>query len=685
MQGSATNFGFLQTREPQLYRLGSLAERYFVDDPNTCHIKLRQLSELLCQLTAARFGIETSVGEAQVNLLRRLKLDRALPREVIELFHALRVSGNRAAHEHTGDHASALTSLKVARQLAIWFVRTFYDRGLSAGPFVPPRKPDDASVELQAELAKLRTEVENARSESETLRLASNVAEQARLTASELAERERLDREAWEALAQEAEAAKADLAFQLQAALTASKSDDAPDPKIVEELARDAADQINLDESATRALIDQQMRDAGWEADTKKLRYANGARPIKGRNRAIAEWPTMTGPADYALFWGLTLIGTVEAKRRNRNVMEVLRQAERYASDIHMQESQFADDGPWHEFKAPFAFSTNGRPYLKQVAALSGIWRRDLRDADNPAEVISGWPTPRGLIERLTVDKRTATKILAAEPFYFGFPIRPYQKRAIEKVEDALADDRRAMLVAMATGTGKTKLAIAMLYRLIAAKRFRRVCFVVDRSALGEQTEREFTTTKVVSGKTFADIFGLKGLADITPDDDTRIHICTIQGLVRRVLYSESAEDAPAIDQYDLMIVDECHRGYLLDREMSEGDLMFRSQDDYVSKYRRVLEHFDAVKIGLTATPALHTTEIFGKPVFTYSYREAVIDGYLVDHEPPIRIGTKLSDGGIHFVRDQQIDFLHPPAARSKLRPCPTMSILMSNSSTRAL
>ena len=660
MLGSAKNFVFLQAQEPQLYRLSSLAERYFVDDPNTCHIKLRQFSELLCQLAAARFGIETTVGEAHADLLRRLKFDRALPREVGDLFHALRVSGNRAAHEQAGDHSSALVSLKVARQLAIWFARTFYDPGLAAGPFVPPKKPDEASIELQAELERLRREVESARSESDALRQAAVAAEQAKLSATEVSERERQDREAWEQLATEAEAAKSGLAAQLQAALKAAKSDASPDPEIVLELARDAADQINLDESSTRALIDQQMRDAGWEADTRALRYANGARPIKNRNRAIAEWPTMTGPADYALFCGLKLVATVEAKRRNRNVMEVLRQAERYAAGIHMHESEIADGGPWGEFKAPFAFSANGRPYLKQLAALSGIWRRDLRDSNNPAEVISGWPTPRGLIERFAVDKRAAAKILEAEPFDFGFQIRPYQKLAIEAVEGALAADQRAILVAMATGTGKTKLAIAMLYRLIAARRFRRVCFVVDRSALGEQTEREFTTTKVISGKAFADIFGLKGLSDVSPDDDTRIHICTIQGLVRRVLYSESAEDAPAIDQYDLMIVDECHRGYLLDREMSEGDLMFRSQDDYVSKYRRVLEHFDAVKIGLTATPALHTTEIFGKPVFTFSYREAVIDGFLVDHEPPIRIGTKLSEGGIHFVRDEQIDFLHP-------------------------
>lgn len=662
MEGANSNFAFLKSVEPQLYRLGFLAERYFVDDPNTCHIKLRQLSELTAQLTASRFGLTVNTLDSHADLLRRLKFECSLPREVGELFHALRISGNQAAHEISGDYSSALTSLKLGRQLTIWFARTFYDPKQKIGPFIPPSKPTDATDILQAELDRLKNELAASRSDAENLKESAELANQAQQSAAEQAERERQERSTWEALAEEADKGRAELAKQLQAALQASSSDDAPAPEIVAELAQDAADQINLDESDTRALIDRQLRDAGWEADTSELRHAKGTRPVKGRNRAIAEWPTESGPADYALFCGTTLVGTIEAKRRNRNVMEVLRQAERYAEGIRLGEASVAEGAPWQDFKAPFAFSANGRPYLKQVETLSGIWRRDLRDPNNPAEVLSGWPSPRGLLERLAVDKASAHRELAAQPFDFGFPIRPYQRLAIEAVEKALSENQRAMLVAMATGTGKTKLAIAMLYRLIAAKRFRRVCFVVDRSALGEQTEREFTTTKVVSGKAFADIFGLKGLTDVAPDDDTRIHICTIQGLVRRVLYSESAEDAPPIDQYDLMVVDECHRGYLLDREMSDGDLAFRSQDDYVSKYRRVLEHFDAVKIGLTATPALHTTDIFGKPIFTYSYREAVIDGFLVDHEPPVRIGTKLSDGGIHFVRDQQIDFLHPPS-----------------------
>ncbi|MGI9499620.1 MAG: type I restriction-modification system endonuclease, partial [Geminicoccaceae bacterium] len=132
------------------------------------------------------------------------------------------------------------------------------------------------------------------------------------------------------------------------------------------------------------------------------------------------------------------------------------------------------------------------------------------------------------------------------------------------------------------------------------------------------------------------------------------VHICTIQGLVRRVLAS-APEDRPPVDQYDLMIIDECHRGYLLDREMSDTEAAFRDEADYISKYRRVLEHFDATKIGLTATPALHTSEIFGQPVYRYGYREAVVDGWLIDHDPPHQITTALSAAGITFERGETV------------------------------
>ncbi len=316
---------------------------------------------------------------------------------------------------------------------------------------------------------------------------------------------------------------------------------------------------------------------------------------------------------------------------------------------------------PEPPFSVPFLFSTTGRGYLKQIETQSGIWFRDARSPTNARRALNDWPTPDGLKEMLGADRERAQADLAALPFDFAFGLREYQQRAIQAVEAALTDDtQRSLLLAMATGTGKTKLAIALLYRLLHTRRFRRVCFVVDRTALGEQTEREFQTTRVVSARAFADIFGLKKLADTTPDPDTKVHICTIQGLVKRVVYADVPEAVPPVDQYDLILVDECHRGYTLDREMSDGELTFRDERDYVSKYRRVLDHFDAVRIGLTATPALHTTEIFGRPIFTYGLREAVIDGWLVDQEPPIRIETELSQGGIHFAQGDDLPLLNP-------------------------
>ena len=449
-----------------------------------------------------------------------------------------------------------------------------------------------------------------------------------------------------------------------------------------------AAAEINIDEASTRALIDEQLRARGWEVDTQTIRYSAGTRPAKGRNLAIAEWPTKSGPADYALFVGTraSAWSRQSAGTRTSRPTSTRPSATRATSASTVAPRPSAIRGrmsAMSSFFVPFVFSANGRPYLKQIETESGIWFRDARKPSNHRRALADWPTPDGLKGMLEIDVDSATADLKAQPFDFGFPLRPYQRRAIETVEDELAHGRRTMLLAMATGTGKTKLAIAMLYRLLAAKRFRRICFVVDRNALGTQAAGEFSTTQIVSAKTFADIFGLKGLEDVTPDPETKVHICTIQGLVKRVLFAADSSETPPVDQYDLMVVDECHRGYLLDREMSDAELSFRSQDDYISKYRRVLEYFDAVKIGLTATPALHTVSIFGDPIFKYSYREAVIDGYLIDHEPPIRIKTALSQAGIKFKKGEQLELLNTRTGEIDLAHTPTKSTSRSMSSTR--
>ena len=118
------NFHFMRQHEPQFERLGVLAERNFRDDPNTCLIKLRQFGELLAQETAARSGLYASPDETQSDLLRRLKVERAVPPQAMDLFHQIRIAGNKAAHDQVEDHTLALTTLKVARELAVWFHRT---------------------------------------------------------------------------------------------------------------------------------------------------------------------------------------------------------------------------------------------------------------------------------------------------------------------------------------------------------------------------------------------------------------------------------------------------------------------------------------------------------------------------------------------------------------------------------
>jgi len=670
---TSRNFVFLQSYEQQLDRLGALAERYFPDDPSTSLIKLRQFGEELARQTAARSGLLTMPDEPQSDLLRRLKFERAVPSEVLDLFHQLRIVGNRATHEGYGDHRDALNTLKIARQLAIWFHRSFgKDPAFKPGPFVPPSAPQVASEAVLEELEKLRAEraqllsaADKAKEDAEAPKLAHESAE---VRVSRIAE----ERELWAEIAQEAEeqknAALADLLALQSAAAQASPQQKAQQQQQVEQ----AAKAIDLDEAATRAIIDEQLRIRGWEADTQNLRYSQGTRPVKGKAMAIAEWPTASGPADYALFHGLQCLGMVEAKRKRKNVSAAIDQAERYTRDIVLKDGEAEPSGgPWEVYCVPFVFSTNGRPYLKQIETESGIWFRDTRKATNHRRALTDWPTPDGLKGRLEIDIEAAQEALKHQPMVFGFPLRPYQQQAIEAVEEHLGEGQREMLVAMATGTGKTKLSIALLYRLLNAEHFRRVCFVVDRSALGQQTGGEFSSTTVVGTKTFADIFDLNGLEATGPEPETKVHICTIQGLVRRVLYSDDPADVPPIDQYDLIVIDECHRGYLLDRELSDAELSFRSEADYISKYRRVLEHFDAVKIGLTATPALHTVQIFGDPVFTYSYREAVIDGYLIDHEPPVQITTALAQAGIHFARGEEVQLLDTKTGQVDLAHAP--------------
>jgi type I restriction enzyme R subunit len=659
-----SNFSFLKTHDEQLVRLGRLAERYFPEDPNTCLLKLRQLSELLAQLTATRVGVYQAAEEGQYELLNRLRNQGILTPEVSQLFGEVRRTGNAANHALSGDHRTALACMKMTWQLGLWYHRTFSNREYKSGPFIPPSAPKDESAELKAELASLKS----ALSEYQTTHKQTSkelAAAQAKLKAAEG------DQAFWEQMASDAEQAKAALAAKLKDLQDLGASQSAAVVSTLVTASVQASEEVDLDEADTRLIIDDQLTAAGWEADSNALTYSKGARPEKGRNRAIAEWPTKTGPADYILFAGLMPIATVEAKRKNIDVSASLNQAKRYSRGFAVTDGMVPPGDTWGEYQLPFTFSSNARPYLKQLATRSGIWFCDVRRTTNHGHALDGWYTPAGLMALLKRDEAKADAGLKAEPFQYGFPLRPYQKAAIQAVEAGVANGQRTMLLAMATGTGKTKTCVALIYRLLKLQRFRRILFLVDRSALGEQAANAFKDTQMESLHRFVDVFGIKELEDSTPDTDTKVHIATIQGMVQRLLYAAEDADVPPVDNYDCIIVDECHRGYLLDRQLSDTELTFRGFDDYVSKYRRVLEYFDAFKVGLTATPALHTVDIFGTPIFTYSYREAVIDGFLVDHEPPIQIMTELSSAGIVWAKGASVQAYDPTTSQIELFRAP--------------
>lgn len=611
-----SNFEFLNRYWPALAQIGAAAESYVYADANACLYKLGMFGErLILEIFAFEHIKEPTIDNTHANRIRLLKREGLIPKKIDDILFALRKTRNDAVHAGADSVEDAKTLLSMTYNLAVWFMEVYGDWGYIAPAFVMPEnvvQPDYESIikEQEEKIVALSKQVEAVSTAASTK------------TSKERAEKGE----------------------------TASES-------------------MELSEAETRYLIDEQLRKFGWEADTNTLRYSKGTRPQKGRNLAIAEWPTdsavgKNGYADYALFVGVKLVGIVEAKKAAIDIPSVIDyQCKEYAKGIKDEHQEYIIN-QWGAYKVPFVFATNGRKYLKQIETKSGIWYLDLRNGANAPKALQGWISPQGLLEQLEKDIAAANTALQNTPFDLlrdpdGLNLRKYQINAIEAAEQAVIDGKQTVLLSMATGTGKTRTILGMIYRFIKSDRFKRVLFLVDRTALGEQAEDVFKEVKIEELMTLDSIYNIKGLDEKEIDRETKIHIATVQSLVKRILYPEG-DTMPSVTDYDLIVVDEAHRGYILDKEMSETEMLYRNQDDYISKYRTVIEYFDAVKIALTATPALHTTEIFGKPVFNYSYREAVIDGYLVDHDAPHNIRTKLRVEGIKYEKGEQLAIYDP-------------------------
>lgn len=668
MDTSPSNFDFLKAHDPIFFQLAVAAEQYFATDPNTALIKLRQLGEALAQNIAARGGLAFTKQTSQQDLLYLLQREMNLDQTVRKLFHTLRAEGNKANHEFQTRHREAMDCLKVARELAIWFHRAFGKNtsNFNPGPFIPLQDPSAPLRELQTQLAQLKAQLQTTQQAADESRqlaeLEAKAKEEYRVLAlqmeTEARTYEQLALEQEQHLNQKKQQFDADIA-QLQAQLKDKPNTIAK----VSTAIRNATTQLSLNEDLTRILIDQQLQEAGWQADSEQLTYQKGARPQKGLNQAIAEWPAAARDrADYVLFVGLTPVAVIEAKRENIDVAGKIVQAERYARgfkpapdlqtpwELEGRTIAWPDSGESH-FHVPFVYSTNGRPYFKQLEQKSGIWFRDVRHPSNLARALPEFHTPGGLLDLLKRNKEKAQQLLRAEGFHY-LKLRDYQQKAIQAIETALETNQRNCLLAMATGTGKTRTILGLIYRFLKAERFKRILFLVDRTALGKQANDTFNDAVLEQNYTLSKAYNIAQLGDMAPAAETRVQLATVQAMVKRIFQTD--EPLP-IDTYDCIIVDEAHRGYTLDQEMTEGEMWVRDQAQYLSTYRRVLDYFDAVKIGLTATPAKHTTEIFGYPVYTYSYREAVADDWLIDHEPPIRYETLLTQNGIKFERGEQV------------------------------
>lgn len=690
--GSGSNFGFLAEHDPLFVELANAAENVFSSDPNTTLIKLRQLGEALAQHLAARAGIEFNQQTSQADLIFKLQRELRLEPVVKELFHTLRIEGNKATHQFRTQHKEAIKGLMVARDLAIWFHRTFGKNTSSfkPGAFVPPQDPSAQLQQLQQNIARLKTELETAneklesnqqlsqlvaqeKAEFEALALAMD--EESRTLAEQAKQQEKLLIQQQQEYENRIQALQQQLAQQDLQQQNQQKD-------LIRKNTQSASKQIALTEELTRILIDQQLQEAGWQADTQVLDYRKGARPQKGKNIAIAEWPTRlissdgkqeTGRADYVLFYGLTPIAVVEAKRENKNVSDAIRQSERYSRGLQISPDvipawqlagmtvAWPDDGESH-YQIPFVYSCNGRPYIKQLAEQSGTWFRDVRSPSNLKQPLDGFHTPAGLLDRLNRSKQQAEALLKNEPFGY-LKLRDYQQTAIGAVENNLSKGVREALLAMATGTGKTRTIIGLMYRFLKAERFQRILFLVDRTALGTQAIDAFNEAPLEQNQTLSKIYNVAELGDMAAEAETRVQVATVQAMVKRLFASDNP---PPVDQFDCIIIDEAHRGYTLDQDMTEGELATRDASQYLSSYRRVLEYFDAVKIGLTATPAKHTSDIFGAPVYIYSYREAVADDWLIDHEPPIRYTTLLSQNGIQFDKGETVNVVNTQTGEVK-------------------
>ncbi|QIL02978.1 DEAD/DEAH box helicase family protein [Sphingomonas sinipercae] len=372
-----------------------------------------------------------------------------------------------------------------------------------------------------------------------------------------------------------------------------------------------------MNEAETRAeLIDPAFHAAGWgvvaDSRTRREVIAPG-RIMGGGKRAAAK------SADYVLTYRNTKLAVVEAKAATKSYTEGVGQAKDYAQCLQTR----------------FAFATNGKD----------IWRIDLKTGSEG--MVEIWPTPDELWADTFAEANLWRDRFAAVPLQTDgrFEPRYYQYNAIQKALDAIASGKDRILLTLATGTGKTVIAFQLAWKLFHARwniqdwksdgtptRRPRILFLADRNILADQAYNSFGA------------FEDNALVRIRPDLIRKRGSVPKNGSIfftifQSVMTDTGSEEEPAFnyqdyppDFFDCVIIDECHRAGAKDG----------------SEWRAILEYFaPAVQIGLTATPKrrdnVDTYAYFGEPVYTYSLKQGIEDGYLTPFKVQ-QIGTTIDD-----------------------------------------
>ena len=388
-------------------------------------------------------------------------------------------------------------------------------------------------------------------------------------------------------------------------------------------------------EQEARVVIDKKLEQSGWVIQNFAQVNIGAALGV-----AVREYPTDTGPVDYALFIDGEPVGVIEAKKSSigENITVVEEQSARYAT------SSFK----WinREYTIRFAYEATDQL----------IKFTDYKDIKYRSRRVFSFHRPEHLKSLLQASD-TIRNNMKHFPILDTAGFRECQINAINNMDVSFADNRPRALVQMATGAGKTFTAITEAYRLLKYGKMNRILFLVDTKSLGEQAEREFLAyTPNDDTRSFSQLYGVRRLKNSYIPNDVQICISTIQrmySILKEEDIDESTEEesfneyvtadskAPKEVVYnekyppeffDCIIIDECHRSIY-------------------NVWQQVLTYFDAFLVGLTATPDKRTFAFFNENVVSeYRREQAIIDGVNVG-EDIFLIETEVSQKGGHILK----------------------------------